>query len=116
MGRKRVNLYLVNLSQDRFQSNYSYIKLDRFAQINFALRFSSNKVKVTLLQKLLSNYVQDLIADWGHFKDHRRHFKLAMRSDKQRTIPSCIKFSLSELKEASIRLQNYKFSWKKHTA
>ena len=63
MGRKRVNLYLVNLSQDRLQSNYSYIKLDRFAQINFALRFSSNKVKVTLLQKLLSNYVQDLIAD-----------------------------------------------------
>ena len=63
MGRKRVNLYLVNLSQDRLQSNYSYIKLDRFAQINFALRFSSNKVKVTLLQKLLSNYVQDLITD-----------------------------------------------------
>ena len=29
--------YLVNLPQDRFQSNHSFIKLDRFAQINFAL-------------------------------------------------------------------------------
>ena len=56
----------------------------------------------------------DLITDWGHFKDHRRHFKLAKRGDKQRTIPSCIKFSLSELKKASIRLQNNKFSLKKH--
>ena len=45
-------------------------------------------------------------------KDHRRHFKLAKRCDKQRTIPSCIKFSLSELKKASIRLQNNKFSSK----
>ena len=41
----------------------------------------------------------DLITDWGHFKDHRRHFKLAKSGDKQRTIPSCIKFSLSELKK-----------------
>ena len=41
----------------------------------------------------------DLITDWGHFKDHRRHFKLEKRRDEQRTIPSCIKFSLSELKK-----------------
>ena len=47
-------------------------------------------------------------------KDHRRHFKLAKRSDKQRTIPSCIKFGLSELKKVSIRLQNNKFSFKKN--
>ena len=73
----------------------------------------SNKVKVTLLQKLLSSYVYDLITDWGHFKDHRCHFKLAKRCDKQRTIPSCIKFSLSEPKKVSVRLQNNKFSLKK---
>ena len=29
--------YLVNRPQDRFQSNHNFIKLDRFAQINFAL-------------------------------------------------------------------------------
>ena len=46
----------------------------------------------------------------------RRHFKLAKRGEKQRTIPSCIKFSLSELKKASIRLQNNKFPLKKHKA
>ena len=63
------------------------------------VRFPSNKVEVALLQKLLSSYVYDLITDWGHFKDHRRHFKLAKRCDKQRTIPSCTKFSLSELKK-----------------
>ena len=40
----------------------------------------------------------DLITDRGRFKDHRRHFKHAKRCDKQRTIASCIKFSLSELK------------------
>ena len=80
------------------------------------VRFPSNKVEVALLQKLLSSYVYDVITDWGHFKDHRRHFKLAKRGDKQRTIPSCIKFSLSELKKASIRLQNNKFPLKKHKA
>ena len=37
---------------------------------------------------------------------------LAKRCDKQRTIPPCIKFNLSELKNASIRLQNNKFSLK----
>ena len=40
---------------------------------------------------------------------------MAKRYDKQRTIPSRIKFSLSELKKASIRLQNNKFSLKKTT-
>ena len=80
------------------------------------VRFPSNKVEVTLLQKLLSSYVYDLITDWGHFKDHRRHFKLPKRGDKPKTIPSCIKFSLSELKNASIRLQNNKFPFKKHKA
>ena len=64
------------------------------------VRFPSSKVKVTLLQKLLSSYVYDLITDRGHFKDPGRHFKLAKRGDNQRTIPSCIKFSLSELKKA----------------
>ena len=64
------------------------------------VRFPSSKVKVTLLQKLLSSYVYDLITDRGHFKDPGRHFKLAKRGDNQTTIPSCIKFSLSELKKA----------------
>ena len=27
------------------------------------------------MQKRLSSYVYDLIADWDHFKDHRRHFR-----------------------------------------
>ena len=80
------------------------------------VRFPSNKVEVALLQKLLSSYVYDLITNWGHFKDHRGHFKFAKRGDKQRTIPSCIKFSFSELKKASIRLQNNKFPLKKHKA
>ena len=44
--------------------------------------------------------------------DCRCHFKLAKRGDKQRTIPSCIKFSLGELKKASRRLQNNKFPLK----
>ena len=79
------------------------------------VRFPSNKVEVVLLQKLLSSYVYDLITNWGHFKDHRRVFVLA-RGDKQRTIPSCIKFSLNKLKKASIRLQNNKFPFKKHKA
>ena len=58
------------------------------------------------------SYVYDLITDLGHFRDHRRHFKLAKRCDKQRAIPSCIKLSLSALKKASITLQNNKFSLK----
>ena len=69
------------------------------------MRFPSNKVKATLLQKRLSSYLYDLITDWGHFKDHRRHFKFAKRWDKQRTIlPLCTKFSLSKstIKKASI--------------
>ena len=49
-------------------------------------------------------------------KDHRHHFKPAKRGGKQRTIPSCIKLSLSELKKASIRLQNNKFPLKKRKA
>ena len=52
-----------------------------------------------IIGKILSSYVYDLITDWGHYKDHRRHFELAKRGDKQRTIPSCTKFSLSELKK-----------------
>ena len=39
---------------------------------------------------------------------------MAKRCDKQSTISSCIKFSLSELKKAPIRLQNNKFSLKKN--
>ena len=71
------------------------------------------------MQKLLSTYICDLITDRGHFKDHRRHRRpFKARKELRRAknnIPSCIKFNLSELKKASVRLKNNKFHQKKKT-
>ena len=69
------NLYLVKSSPRSVSKRLQFFELDRFAQINSALccqvehaipvktyayvRFPSNKVKITLLQKLLSSYVYD---------------------------------------------------------
>ena len=61
------------------------------------------KLQAVVITFLLFNFLEECIivkrtlttfTDWGHLKDHRRHFKLAKRCDKQKTIPSCIKFSL----------------------
>ena len=69
------------------------------------------------MQKLLSTYICDLITDRGHFKDHRQHRRrFKARKELRRAknnIPSFIKFNLSELKKASVRLKNNKFHKKK---
>ena len=71
------------------------------------------------MQKLLSTYICDLITDRGHFKDHRQHRRrFKARKELRRAknnIPSFIKFNLSELKKASVRLKNNKFHKKKKT-
>ena len=110
-----------NLPQNQFQSNYTFLKLNRSAQINFAVcvvvklnihnicqKPTHSRVSVKhyyIIAKLLSSYVYDLITDRSHFKDQRDHFKLPKRYDKQRTMSS---------PKTSIRLQNNKLSLKKN--
>ena len=73
-------------------------------------------LNVEVLALIFFSYVYDLITDLGHFRDHIDATLSAHEEvHKQGTIPSCTKFSLSELEKASIRFQNNKFS-KNHKA